>query len=338
VSSTPVLQATGLSKRYPVRTPSGMRELTAVNGVDLTLWRGQSYGLVGESGCGKTTTARLLLNLETPSAGEVTFEGLTISGLRGKKMRRVRGELQVIFQDPFASLNGRMSVRELVGEPLRVQKKLSGRRLRQEVDDVLRLVGLSPSLAERSPRQLSGGQRQRVAIARAIALRPKLIICDEPVSALDVSVQAQIINLMNRLQRELDLTYLFISHDLSLVRYMCDRTAVMYLGDIVEEGPTDELFSNPRHPYTQVLLSAVPVPVPRSQRPPRVKPIGELPSPLARPVGCPFHTRCPLAQDICREVVPILREISDTHSASCHFAETADVRNPESSADPTTAA
>lgn len=325
-AETTIMQASGVRKHYRVRTRSGPKELVAVNGVDLTLRRGETYGLVGESGCGKSTMARLLLNLETPSAGEVTYAGRVITGLHGKEMRKVREDLQVVFQDPFASLNGRMTIRALVAEPLRVHKRYSGTRLKDEVKDLLRLVGLPIEFADRYPRQLSGGQRQRIAIARAIALRPKVVICDEPVSALDVSVQAQIINLMKRLQRELDLTYLFISHDLSLVRYMCERTAVMYLGDIVEEGPTQELFSNPRHPYTQVLLSAAPVPVPQSQRPPRVKPVGEVPSPLARPSGCPFHTRCPLVQDVCRSDVPPLRQITGDHQAACHFAETADVR------------
>lgn len=324
-SDRPILAATGLTKSYHVRTRTGSRDLVAVNGVDLNLPLGKTYGLVGESGCGKSTMARLLLNLEHPTSGQVEFQGEDITSLRGKEMRRVREDIQVVFQDPFASLNGRMTIHDLVAEPLRVHKRFSGEHLDEEVRDLLRVVGLPADMGKRYPRQLSGGQRQRIAIARAIALRPKLVICDEPVSALDVSVQAQIINLLKRLQRELDLTYLFISHDLSLVRYMCERTSVMYLGDIVEEGPTESLFADPRHPYTQVLLSAAPVPVPQSQRQ-RVKPIGEIPSPLARPRGCPFHTRCPLAQDVCRTTVPALRQIREDHRAACHFAETADVR------------
>lgn len=322
----PILTATGLTKSYHVRTRTGSRDLVAVDGVDLSLARGETYGLVGESGCGKSTMARLLLNLERPTSGQVEFQGRDVTLLRGKEMRRVREDIQVVFQDPFASLNGRMTIHDLVAEPLRVHKRFSGERLDEEVRDLLRLVGLPAEMGRRYPRQLSGGQRQRIAIARAIALRPKVVICDEPVSALDVSVQAQIINLLKRLQRELDLTYLFISHDLSLVRYMCERTSVMYLGDIVEEGPTESLFADPRHPYTQVLLSAAPVPVPQSQRPARVKPIGEIPSPLARPTGCPFHTRCPLAQEVCRTTVPALRQIGAGNRAACHFAETADVR------------
>ena len=237
---------------------------------------------------------RLRLHLNQPPAGGVTCNGLGIPASRGKHVRRDSEDVQVVVQDPFASLNGRMSVYDLVAEPLRVHHRAMGDELRREVEDLLLLVGLPVEMAKRYPRQLSGGQRQRIAIARAIALRPSIVICDEPVSALDVSVQAQIINLMMRLQRELKLTYLFISHDLSLVRYLCERTSVMYLGDIVEEGLTTRLFDNPRHPYTQVLLSAAPVPVPQSQRPPRVKPIGEVPSPLARdrvPFSDPLPTR-----------------------------------------------
>lgn len=321
-----ILQARGVNKSYRVRTRDGAHDLIAVKGVDLELRRGESYGLVGESGCGKSTLARLLLNLEQPTSGDVTFDGRNVTKLRGRQMRKVREEIQVVFQDPFASLNGRMSVYDLLAEPLRVRHRATGDALRVEVETLLQLVGLPVAALQRYPRQLSGGQRQRIAIARAIALRPSIVICDEPVSALDVSVQAQIINLMKRLQRELGLTYLFISHDLLLVRYMCERVSVMYLGNIVEEGSTELIFDNPRHPYTQVLLSATPVPVPRSQRPPRVKLIGEVPSPLARPSGCPFRTRCPFAQQICTDEVPMLRVLEDGHRVACHFAETVDVR------------
>jgi len=321
----PILIARNLVKRYRVRTTRGNKELTAVNDVSMSITRGSTYGIVGESGCGKSTTAKLLLHLEKPTSGSVEFEGVEISSLTPKAMRRMRQDIQVVFQDPFASLNPRMTIGALITEPLRVHRR-GGPDMAAEADRLLELVGLPTSMRDRYPRQLSGGQRQRVAIARAIALRPKLIICDEPVSALDVSVQAQIINLLTRLQGELGLTYVFISHDLSLVRHLTDRVAVMYLGDVVEEGPTADVFADPRHPYTQVLLSAAPIPVPHSQRPDRIRPEGEIPSPLSRPTGCPFHPRCPIAQDICRDVVPELREARDGHVAACHFADTADVR------------
>ncbi|HEY0247872.1 MAG TPA: ABC transporter ATP-binding protein [Gryllotalpicola sp.] len=324
--STPILEAEDLVKNYRVRTPSGQGRLTAVNNVSLRVDAGTTYGIVGESGCGKSTTAKLLLNLERPSSGTVRFEGKDLSLLNKKEMRELRRDLQVVFQDPFASLNGRMTIGELITEPLRVHGLSSRATLEQDAEELLELVGLPLTVRDRYPRQLSGGQRQRVAIARAIALRPKVIICDEPVSALDVSVQAQIINLLVTLQRELGLTYVFISHDLALVRHLCTRTAVMYLGDVVEEGPTDAVFSDPRHPYTQMLLSAAPIPVPHSDRPARVKANGEVPSPLNRPEGCPFNPRCPLAQEICRTTVPALRETAGGNRAACHFAEGADVR------------
>ncbi len=323
---TPILEAESLVKSYRVRTPSGPARLTAVNDVSLRVEAGTTYGIVGESGCGKSTTAKLLLNLERPTSGTVRFDGVDLAQLDRRRMRELRRDLQVVFQDPFASLNGRMTIGELITEPLRVHRRSSRATLDRDAEELLELVGLPLAVRDRHPRQLSGGQRQRVAIARAIALRPRVIICDEPVSALDVSVQAQILNLLVALQRELGLTYVFISHDLALVRHLCTRTAVMYLGDLVEEGPTDAVFSDPRHPYTQMLLSAAPVPVPHSDRPERVKPTGEVPSPLRRPAGCPFHPRCPLAQEICRTTVPALRETAGGNRAACHFAEDADLR------------
>ena len=322
----PILEADSLVKIYRVRTPSGPGLLTAVNNVSLRVDAGTTYGIVGESGCGKSTTAKLLLNLERPSAGTVRFEGKELSALSTREMRELRRDLQVVFQDPFASLNGRMTIGELITEPLRVHGRSSRGGRDRDADELLELVGLPLAARDRYPRQLSGGQRQRVAIARAIALRPKVVICDEPVSALDVSVQAQIINLLVKLQRELGLTYVFISHDLALVRHLCTRAAVMYLGDVVEEGPTDAVFADPRHPYTQMLLSAAPIPVPHSNRLERVKPTGEVPSPLNRPEGCPFNPRCPLAQEICRTTVPALRETAGGNRAACHFADDANVR------------
>jgi len=324
--SVPILEAENLVKNYRVRTSRGPGTLTAVNDVTLRIEAGTSYGIVGESGCGKSTTAKMLLNLESPSSGTVRFEGKDLSTVNARGMREVRRDLQVIFQDPFASLNGRMTIRQLITEPLRVHGMTSKTELAKSAAELIDLVGLAPALLDRYPRQLSGGQRQRVAIARAIALKPKLIVCDEPVSALDVSVQAQIINLLIALQRELGLTYVFISHDLALVRHLCSRVAVMYLGDVVEEGPTDAVFSDPRHPYTQMLLSSAPIPIPQSGRPARLKPVGEVPSPLNRPEGCPFHPRCPLAQDICRTTVPEMRVTAHGNRAACHFAEGIDVR------------
>jgi len=324
--STPILEAVDLVKTYHVRTPQGQGALSAVNHVSLSIEAGTSYGIVGESGCGKSTTAKLMLMLEKPSSGQVLFDGRDVSEFSKAELRELRRDLQVVFQDPFAALNGRMTVGQLVTEPLRVHGRSSRASYEDDANELLELVGLPIAVRDRYPRQLSGGQRQRVAIARAIALRPKVIICDEPVSALDVSVQAQIINLLVRLQRELGLTYVFISHDLALVRHLCARTAVMYLGEVVEEGPTEAIFSNPRHPYTQTLLSAAPIPVPHSNRPDRIRPKGEVPSPLNRPMGCSFHPRCPLAQEICRTQSPQLRETVAGTLAACHFADTAELR------------
>ncbi|HEX6443963.1 MAG TPA: ABC transporter ATP-binding protein [Streptosporangiales bacterium] len=324
-----LVEADGLTKTYPVRTRAGRRDLVAVDGVALRIAAGQTFGLVGESGCGKSTLGRLLLNLERASTGTVRFDGRPISGLTGREMRRVRRDLQVVFQDPYASLNRRMTVRQLLTEPFRVHGLHRERDMRAEVATLLDLVGLPAQSADRYPRQLSGGQRQRVAIARAVALRPRFVVCDEPVSALDVSVQAQVINLLRSLQRELGLTYLFISHDLSVVRYLCDRTAVMYLGHVVEEAPTTGLFADARHPYTQILLSAIPVPDPELAADRRVRPAGEVPSPLSKPTGCPFRTRCPLATERCAVERPELREVRPGHLAACHYAEDADVRRAQ---------
>jgi oligopeptide/dipeptide ABC transporter ATP-binding protein len=322
--SEPLVQAEGLTKRYQVRTRSGRRTLTAVDGVDLSVDAGGILAVVGESGCGKSTTGRLLLALERPDAGSVRIDGRDPNALSPAELRRMRRDIQPIWQDPYDSLNGRMRVRALLAEPARVHRidPPAGR----SVSELLDLVNLSPDYADRYPHELSGGQRQRVAIARAIALDPKFVVCDEPVSALDVSVQAQVVNLLRRLRADLGLAYLFISHDLALVRYLAPRTAVMYLGRVVETGATESLFGNARHPYTQLLLASVPRPR-VGDRPPRpVLAGGELPSPLERPTGCVFSTRCPLATDRCREETPVLRPIADQpHQAACHYAETADV-------------
>jgi oligopeptide/dipeptide ABC transporter ATP-binding protein len=314
--------AEGLTKRYDVR---GRGTLTAVDGVDLRIEKGTTLALVGESGCGKSTTGRLLLALERLSAGKVTIDGDSVHDLGKRELRALRRKMQPVFQDPYDSINGRMTVEQIIAEPLRVHGFAGD--LAGKVGELLDAVNLASALARRFPHELSGGQRQRVAIARAIALDPEFIVCDEPVSALDVSVQAQVVNLLRGLQAERGLTYLFISHDLALVRYLAQRTAVMYLGRIVEEGPTALVFADPRHPYTQLLLAAAPRPRVRARDKvaATVRSMGELPSPLSKPSGCAFSSRCPLATDRCREETPALRVLPDGRAAACHYAETAQV-------------
>ena len=294
----------------------------AVDGISFSIQPGETLGLVGESGCGKTTTGRAVLRLAPITAGGVLFDGVDLRALGDTAMKQMRRQLQIVFQDPFASLNPRMSIGDMIAEPLTVHGLTDGRTTRARVAELLELVGLSQAAAERYPHQFSGGQRQRIGIARALAVEPRFVVLDEPVSALDVSIQSQILNLLLDLQQRLGLTYLFIAHDLAVVGQMSDRVAVMYLGVIVEEGTTTELYRDPRHPYTQSLFSAIPIPDPEIEHARRrITLVGEVPSPIDPPTGCRFHTRCPIATDRCRVEVPPLRELETGHRVACHYAE-----------------
>jgi oligopeptide transport system ATP-binding protein len=297
-------------------------QVRAVDGVSFDIRRGETLGMVGESGCGKTTTGRLVLRLLEPTSGEVSFEGRDIFRLGERGLREQRRNMQIIFQDPFASLNPRMTVGDIVAEAFVIHGERKSRALMDRVAALLETVGLQPDHAKRYPHQFSGGQRQRIGIARAIGLHPKLIVCDEPVSALDVSIQAQIINLLEDLQHRLGLTYLFIAHNLSVVKHIADRVAVMYLGRIVEMAGTGQVFSRPQHPYTEALLSAVPVPDTRVERK-RIVLQGDVPSPSNPPQGCHFHTRCPYAMPVCRETPPALLDVGGDHLVSCHLRSAA---------------
>jgi oligopeptide transport system ATP-binding protein len=292
----------------------------AVDGITFSIYNGETFGLVGESGCGKSTAGRTILQLYRPTSGSVYYGDSDLARLKGEDLRRMRQKMQMIFQDPYASLNPRMTIREIVGEPLLVHGIMKGKEIDDRVDQLLDLVRLNPGFASRYPHEFSGGQRQRVGIARALALNPDFIVCDEPISALDVSIQAQVINLLEDLQEKLGLTYLFIAHDLSMVRHISDRVGVMYLGILVETAPRDELYNHPLHPYTQALLSAVPVPDPVvEEKRQRIILEGDVPSPVNPPSGCRFRTRCPLAEKICAEKVPDWREVAPDHWVACHM-------------------
>ncbi|HHW42051.1 MAG TPA: ATP-binding cassette domain-containing protein [Syntrophomonadaceae bacterium] len=310
-----LLEVHDLKKHYRVQ---GNKILKAVDGVSFHVFRGETLGLVGESGCGKSTTGRLIMRLEEPTAGSVIFEKKDLTALRGRRLRSLRKDIQIIFQDPYSSLNPRMTIREIIAEPLKVHKLAKGNELEKKVNQLLDYVGLASYQANRYPHEFSGGQRQRVGIARALATQPKLIVCDEPVSALDVSIQSQVINLLKDLQQEFKLTYIFIAHGLNVVKYMSDRVGVMYLGKLVELASSESLYERPLHPYTQALLSAIPRPVPGSKKK-RIILKGDVPSPIDPPKGCRFSTRCFKVQDICSSEEPVLKEIEPGHFCACHL-------------------
>ena len=320
-----LLQVKDLVKHFPIHQGVFRRQVgavRAVDGISFDVREGETLGLVGESGCGKTTAGRTLMQLYRPTSGSVLFEGVDLVRLKAGDLRRMRRKMQIIFQDPYASLNPRMSVQDIIGEPLVVHGVASGKDVQERVHQLLELVGLSPTFSNRFPHEFSGGQRQRIGVARALALQPSFIVCDEPISALDVSVQAQVVNLLEELQDQFHLTYLFIAHDLSMVRHISDRVAVMYLGVVVELASRDEIYESPLHPYTQALLSAVPIPDPfaEAQRR-RVILEGDVPTPTNPPSGCRFRTRCPIAQPVCAESRPEFRELKPGHFVACHFAD-----------------
>lgn len=319
-----LMEVRDLQMHFPVTKgvifQSRVGDIKAVDGVSFQIMRGETLGLVGESGSGKTTLGRCILQLLKPTGGQVRFRDQDLTQLSGKEMRPLRRELQVIFQDPYGSLNPRMTVGSIVEEPLIIHKQGNREERRRRVGELFEVVGLNPSMMDRYPNEFSGGQRQRIGIARALAVNPTFIVCDEPVSALDVSIQAQVINLLSSLQERFDLTYLFIAHDLSVVRHISDRVAVMYLGKIVEITDRDELYQDPKHPYTRALLSAVPIPDPviEASRE-RIVLTGDVPSPIDPPAGCSFHPRCPFAMEVCREETPALKPTSEGHSVACHL-------------------
>ena len=317
-----LLQVKGLTKYFPIKGGLLSREVGrvhAVDGVSLNIAAGETLGMVGESGCGKSTTGRCILRLIEPSAGEVRFNGQDVTAMNPQALREVRRDMQIIFQDPFASLNPRMSVEAIIGEALTIHKLTkSPSEYQARVVDLLETVGLNADHMRRFPHEFSGGQRQRIGIARALAVSPKLIVCDEPVSALDVSIQAQVINLLEDLQAKMGLTFLFIAHDLSVVEHISNRVAVMYLGRVVEIAPSRDLYTRPKHPYTEALLSAVPIPDPKAKKQ-RIVLTGDVPNPVNRPTGCHFHPRCPKATERCKVEEPVLKNVGTLHQAACHL-------------------
>ncbi len=326
--AAPLVRLVDVVKHFPVRSGNllgrGTGQVRAVDGVTLDVWRGETLGLVGETGCGKSTLARCITRLYDLTSGRVIFDGDDISTLSRRRLRPYRRRMQMVFQDPYGSLNPRRRVGSVIGDPLAIHQVAHGGQRKRQVQELMELVGLNPEHYNRFPSEFSGGQRQRIGVARALALQPELVVCDEPVSALDVSIQAQVVNLLARLQRQFELTYVFIAHDLSVVRHVSDRVAVMYLGQVVEIAAQDELYSRPRHPYTWSLLSAVPVADPdRADARRRMVLAGDVPSPVDPPSGCRFHPRCPKAQEICRREEPVLeprRSDGAGHRAACHFA------------------
>jgi oligopeptide transport system ATP-binding protein len=323
VTNSTLIQVRDLTKHFPITRGIILQRqvgaVQAVDGITFDIQRGETLGMVGESGCGKTTAGRTILQLYRPTAGQVIFDGIDLTALKGESLRRMRRRIQMIFQDPFASLNPRMPISRIVGEPLRAHKLASGKARIERVQELMRVVGLNPRFINRYPHEFSGGQRQRIGVARALASNPDFIVCDEPISALDVSIQAQVVNLLEDLQAELGLTYLFIAHDLSMVRHICNRVAVMYLGHIVELAEKNELYDHPLHPYTQALLSAVPVPDPAVERQrKRIVLEGDPPNPINPPSGCRFHTRCPIVAAVCSQQAPTWRDVGGGHFVACH--------------------
>ena len=319
-----LVEIRNLKKHFPIKKGFFNRQVGAVralDGVDIDIFAGETLGVVGESGCGKSTLGRVMLRLLPATEGRVTFDGINVLDCAPPVLKQLRRQMQIIFQNPYASLDPRMNVSQIIAEPLEVHKVVRGKALEDRVNGLIELVGLSPDMAARYPHEFSGGQRQRIGIARALALYPRLIVADEPVSALDVSVQAQILNLLIDLRKDFHLTYLFIAHNLDVVRYISDRIAVMYLGKVVELGDCRDVYNMPLHPYSQALISAAPIPDPSFDRSKRIILSGDLPSPANPPPGCPSHTRCPIGQARCTQEVPPLREIRTGHSSACHFAE-----------------